>query len=263
MSEWKNFGDVNFAEDGGILLKAVKDTPDNDSFEFVEVYPLEEDHMKYGNTGIVCVSDYMDKKDDILECTGILPAINPLYESYNEGLAFAIIEYYGGPQLGGSPLINDSAIRDDNNPKGQYFIMKSELSEYLNNIGFENTDEELKHFLECSNKELAREITDFIDIWEEDMMEGDEEDIPFIVIDEEEEYDSDATCDNIEKILDKNDSDDIKNLINYLNISISDMMPEDGLIQKGAYAVKALENHLENDKLKESNKNNKDFAEKG
>lgn len=116
MEKWENYGDVNFAEYGGILLRQAFEN-DKDSYDFVEV--LTNDEGAYVvNTGIIDVSalDPSVYTDNVEETSPMEIAANA-------------IQYYGGEQISGE--------------YGQV-MTKQDLYDYLAGIGFE-----------CENKEVA------------------------------------------------------------------------------------------------------------
>lgn len=241
MSKWENYGDVNFAEYGGILLKQGYDAEQyprlKGCYDFIQVCETD-DFRKFAITGSIDIGDYESKRDEILQSTGIRPSE---YSNPDEAFAFAVVDYYGGEQLDGRPIIQDAiGAKNENIP---YLVIKSELCDWLNEVGFDVTNEELQRVQAMDNKELANEIEDF-------MYDRGEYDYP---TDEyvkwiDKEGDRSKTVDNIEKALEKG-KNDLIDLKIYIKGEIAAMSQKDELLDFAVILDKVLDER--SDKTKE------------
>lgn len=138
---WTNYGDVNFAEYGGILLRKtyseeeLQKYPNLDSYyDFVELREGEKD-VYYLTFGEVDVDNYTYKNNQSIEKSEI-----PMDRARN------IIEYYGGIQMCGGECTEA--------------LTKQEVYVRLNELGFKCENEELKEITEP--EELFDLIDDFL-----------------------------------------------------------------------------------------------------
>ena len=263
MSEWVNYGDTNFVEEGGILLKATERLTE---FEFIDV-SATEDHRMLAVSGMVDIADYQDaeKKASICDTIGQ----DPEYFNDNNPMdyACAVVEYYGGQKLGGSPIINDSIAYDESEYKPDgfgynpttYMVTKQELCCYLNDVGFETKNEELDKYMSYDKRELADSIEDFMfDRGEYDYSESDR--IPWLK-DCKEPYelaenvellndDRAEAVSHIEKSLNAGGKD-FALLIDYFDDQIRICSPADELREKASIFKECLENIKEKEFSKE------------
>lgn len=230
MSEWVNYGDTNFVEYGGILLKA---TDRADCFEFIDVSETENGLMQT-ITGTVYTTDFLDKKEEI--CTTVGYDLNSV-DNDSMGFACAIIEHFGGFQLDGRPI---------NNPlEGEYNITKYELYKQLNEIGFSCDYELSDAFKGLDNFKLADYIDDFLyDIGEYEH----EEESRLSFIDSESRAN---TVDNIKGLLDKNGKKFGKEFLDYFETKTRELnKSEDELFEKAEIFVDVLKDYISKEKTK-------------
>ena len=239
MSEWHNYGDVNCAEHGGILLRQRDNSCD---YDFVEVRPVDDaSERMYAVSGYLFIDDYTDeeKKKEICEVAGIAPDF--FTENNLMDYACEVIEYYGGEQLDGRPIIHDSAAVEHNDIdrelRTQNFVLKQELYDYLNDIGFEIENPELKEAMAYTNEELADTIEDFMYAnGDYDLSKDDDLNKWF-----SREGDRSETVDNLTAALNDKSGAGLKEIKNYFDYTVkNDISAADEQLNKAVMIQKVL-----------------------
>ena len=127
-SEWKNYGDVNFEEYGGILLKE----NGANTFDVIQVVERDDD-AKICLKGSIDINDYTAKEENIRMYAGLDET------SSKEDYAIAILDYYGLDNL--TSINNESPTPHFDN----CVVSPKELRDFLKDIGFakENAEKDL------------------------------------------------------------------------------------------------------------------------
>lgn len=119
--EWENYGDVNYEEYGGILLKKSTET----AFDFVQVLE-RDDGEKICLEGSIDVDDLKDNNE--------LKSYSELNEnSSDEDYAISALDYYGGENFGATSINNEVPSPHFDN----CVVSQKDLKVFLKEIGFE------------------------------------------------------------------------------------------------------------------------------
>ena len=127
MANWYNFGDVNFLEHGGTMVRRaydddhIKKYPSfRDEFQAFCLHRIPEDeHKVFVYLKNICLSDWDDEKEKIIEFEGVEP-------SNDYDWARAIAEY-----IGNEPSL-DEAYNGHMYPQAEdYIITETEAKEWL------------------------------------------------------------------------------------------------------------------------------------